>query len=59
MGRVDTQGKVAMVAGGARGVGRVIVRALAGARTRVDIADRRHHLMGQVISVSGGLTLVG
>jgi 2-hydroxycyclohexanecarboxyl-CoA dehydrogenase len=41
MGLVDIQGRVALVTGGARGIGRAIVAALAGAGASVAIADLR------------------
>jgi NAD(P)-dependent dehydrogenase (short-subunit alcohol dehydrogenase family) len=44
MSLVDMQGQVALVSGGARGIGRGIVTALAGAGARVAIADLRADL---------------
>ena len=47
MSLVDMQGKVALVTGGARGIGREIVAALAGAGASVAIADLRADLAAQ------------
>ena len=39
MNRIDLQGRVAVVTGGASGIGREIVRAFAGAGSAVVVAD--------------------
>ena len=52
----ELSGKVALVAGASRGIGRAIVAALAetGADVAVNFRTRNRYITGQTINVNGG-----